>query len=272
MGIAKRTLVLRGKTSHFHRIMKRWKCTCSYDGTDFYGWQSQPTFRGVQDKIEAALSKILKRKIDIFGSGRTDSGAHARGQVFHFDADWSYGEKAMKMALMTLLPDSIQIHSFFEVPVDFHARFSAIGKRYVYQIFRGFAAPEDSRYYFSTGERKTILDFDLMQEASSVFLGKHDFTAYSAASEGVQKGRINPVKTIQKIEMIQEHAKIRIYFEGSSFLYKMIRSLTGALIRVGEEKLTRGDLEEILESKKRTERVKTAPAKGLFLEEVYYKD
>lgn len=244
----------------------RWKCICAYDGTDFDGWQRQPQGGAVQNHIEGALSQIFDQEIQIQGSGRTDAGVHARGQCFHFDAVWSHDIDKMIRALHSLLPTSIKIGSVQKVRDDFHARFSVEGKRYLYNYYLGRAAPVDDRYVWAC--RDIPLDLELMRQGAAVLTGQHDFTAYSA-SHGKDSDP-NPVKTINCIVLKERGKFVRLGVEGSGFLYKMVRSFAGALYAVGRGRLTPKDLEEILESKKRTHRIVTAPAKGLALDKVFY--
>jgi len=247
--------------------MKRWKVKCAYDGTDFQGWQSQVSNNAIQDVIETRLEEIFKTPVRIHGSGRTDAGVHAKGQVFHFDADWEHSPKKLHTALKLKIPPSIQIVTLVKASRDFHARFSAKGKRYAYQLFLGYAPPTETRYYWSLGERD--LDIDAMQRAAKYLLGKHDFSAFAAATRrGETQG--SPVKEIWRLDITKKGPRIRIVTEGSGYLYKMVRSIVGALVDVGIGKLTPSQVKEILSSKKRTRTVVTAPPQGLFLEKVDY--
>jgi len=244
----------------------RWKCTCAYDGTDFDGWQRQPGGGAVQNYIEAALSQIFAQPIQLQGSGRTDGGVHARGQCFHFDADWAHAPEKLTRALHSLLPTSIRIHSVRSVSDDFHARFSVSGKRYIYRYYLGRAEPVDDRYVWAC--RDLPLDLAAMQQAAAVLVGTHDFTAYSA-THGKDYDP-NPVKTVTRLGFTQRGKHLRLAAEGSGFLYRMVRSFAGALYAVGRGRLSPDDIAEILASKKRTHRIVTAPAKGLFLDKVFY--
>jgi tRNA pseudouridine38-40 synthase len=244
----------------------RWKCTCAYDGTDFEGWQRQPNGSAVQNYIETALSQIFDRPIQLQGSGRTDAGVHARGQCFHFDAVWAHAPEKLIRALHSILPTSIRIHSVKPVAEDFHARFSVQGKRYIYRYYLGRADPIEDRYVWAC--RDLPLDIMAMQRAADRLIGTHDFTAFSA-SHG--KGNDpNPVKTVTRLEFKQRGKHIRLDAEGSGFLYRMVRSFAGAFYAVGRGRLTPEEITEILESKHRTHRIVTAPAKGLFLDKVFY--
>lgn len=244
----------------------RWKCTCAYDGTDFDGWQRQPGGGAVQNHIEGALSQIFDRPIQLQGSGRTDAGVHARGQCFHFDAEWTHASEKLMRALHSLLPTSIRIHSVRKVSDDFHARFSVAGKRYFYRYYLGRAEPVDDRYVWAC--RDLPLDLEAMQKAADVLTGTHDFTAYSA-SHGKENDP-NPVKTVTRLAFKQRGKHIRMDVEGTGFLYRMVRSFAGALYAVGRNRLTPEDIAQILESRERTHRIVTAPAKGLFLDKVFY--
>jgi tRNA pseudouridine38-40 synthase len=244
----------------------RWKCICAYDGTDFDGWQRQPGGRAVQNYLEAALTQLFDRAVQIQGSGRTDAGVHARGQCFHFDADWVHASEKLNRALHSILPTSIRINSVRRVSDDFHARFSVTGKRYLYRYYLGRADPVDDRFVWAC--RDLPLDLSAMQAAADVLIGTHDFSAYSATHG--KDSDPNPVKAITRLALKQQGKHLRLYAEGSGFLYRMMRSLAGALHAVGRGRLTPDDIAEILESKKRTHRIVTAPAKGLFLDKVFY--
>ena len=246
--------------------MKRWKCLCAYDGTDFTGWQSQPTGDSVQDHLEAALEAVLKIPVRIHGSGRTDSGVHALGQVFHFDACWNHGSGKLLSALGSHLPSSIKLNSARTVPAYFHARYSARGKRYHYRIYLGKADPFETDYVLSIPYG---LDVDAMNRAGQCLIGKLDFSSFAAENGGDSKME-NPVKDFLAFRISKRGKRIRMTFEASGFLYKMARSLTGALLQVGRAKLSPRDFEQILRNRVRTANVVTAPPQGLFLEKVYY--
>ena len=244
----------------------RWKCTCAYDGTDFDGWQRQPGGGAVQNHIEAALTQIFDLPLQLHWSGRTDAGVHARGQCFHFDANWAHEPEKLIRALHSILPTSVRIKSVKSVSDDFHARFSVSGKRYLYNYYLGRADPVDERYLWAC--RDLPLDLKVMQAAADRLLGTHDFSAYSATHG--KENDPNPIKTITRLQLRQRGKFIRLDAEGSGFLYRMVRSIAGALYAVGRGRLTPDDIAEILESKKRTHRIVTAPAKGLFLDRVFY--
>lgn len=244
----------------------RWKCLVAYDGTAFEGWQAQPGGNTVQDFIERRLGVICARPVRIHGSGRTDSGVHARGQVFHFDHAWPHGPLPLLRALRTGLPEGIQVQSVEPAGERFHARFSATGKRYVYHYHEGWAPPFEVRYTHSL--KKLRLNEAAMNAAAQPLLGRHDFSAF-AANRGIAHGD-DPVKDLWRIEVVRDGPRLRLITEGSGFLYKMVRSLAGCLQDVGTGKLPPEAIAEILKSRRRTHLVTTAPARGLVLDRVFY--
>lgn len=244
----------------------RWKCVCAYDGTDFAGWQSQTGGNAIQDVIEARLAEIFGEAVRIHGSGRTDAGVHARGQVFHFDAAWRHGPAKLHAAMRVKLPRSIQLRSVRAVPATFHARFGAVGKIYHYHVVLGDADPFTRRMAW-TIERGQPLDVAAMIDAAERLRGSHDFAGF-AAFNGTE--RETTVRDLRRLELKRRGRHLRWEFEADGFLYKMVRSLMGALVAVGEGKLTTGDIESVLANPVRTAAVPTAPPQGLFLERVIY--
>lgn len=238
----------------------------AYDGTHFSGWQSQPDNNAVQDFLERRLAEVFKCKTGIQGSGRTDSGVHARGQVFHFDAHWPHDVKKLLSAMRVGLPPTIQVQSARRVPETFHSRFSATGKIYHYEIHHGgYADPFDHPFCWSLPQ---TLDVAAMRAAAKRLVGKNDFRAYSAAGS---VEREDTVRTIHELKIVERGRHLRIVARGDGFLYKMVRSVVGALVDVGLGRLTPDDITAILETKTRTHRVVTAPPNGLFLMKVFYR-
>jgi tRNA pseudouridine38-40 synthase len=243
---------------------RRWKCVCAYDGAGFSGWQSQADKRSLQDAIEACLAGILGAEVRIHGSGRTDAGVHARGQIFHFDAAWAHGPAKLKAALRSGLPATVQIRSIRAVPPGFHARFSATGKIYTYDIHLGDADP-------FTRPRCWIvfrpLDLEAMREAAALLAGRHDFRAFSARG---RPGEEDTVRDLRRLQVVRRGRSVRITAEADGFLYKMVRTLAGTLVSVGEGRLTPEEVGRILRSRERTPSILTAPPQGLFLDRVLY--
>lgn len=262
------TVILRPDIKeHASSEAERWQVTCAYDGTAFRGWQSQPGGHTIQDHLEARLSVIFDKPIRIHGAGRTDAGVHARAQMFHFDGAWPHGPEKLIRALRSGLPDGIQVTNVKHVSSLFHARFSAVGKRYCYRWYAGFAPPWASRYCYSLRQR--TLDVAAMDAAAKQLLGEHDFTAFGAnRGDGTED---DPMKTLWRMAVVQRGKQITFTTEGSGYLYKMVRSLAGTLERVGQGKLEPDAVRAILESGKRPLDVETAPAKGLWLERVFYR-
>ncbi len=237
---------------------------CAYDGTGFSGWQSQAGGLAIQDVIEACLARIFKGPVRIHGSGRTDAGVHARGQVFHFDAAWGHAPEKLLAAMAAGLPPAIQIRSVRAVAAGFHARFAATGKIYTYDLHLGdadpFARPRCWPVY-------RPLDFGAMETAAALLRGRHDFGGFSARRG---PGEEDTVRTLRRLAITRRGRRVRITAEADGFLYKMVRGLVGALVAVGEGKLTPARVAALLEAPRRTPEVVTAPPQGLFLERVIY--
>jgi tRNA pseudouridine38-40 synthase len=245
--------------------LQRWKCTCAYDGTTFAGWQSQAGGTAVQDVIEARLKEIFGAPVRIHGSGRTDAGVHAKGQVFHFDAGWRHGPEKLLAAFRSGLPPQIQVSEVRAAAPDFHARFSAKGKRYVYRVHLGDPDPFTRPFCWAVHRP---LDLAAMRTAAKVLQGRHDFRAFTAVN-GPE--REDTVRELRRLDVTQRGREIRITGEAAGFLYKMMRSLAGVLVHVGEGRLTPADVKAILAAQTRTAAVPTAPAAGLFLMKVFYR-
>ncbi|MCH6256579.1 tRNA pseudouridine(38-40) synthase TruA [Puniceicoccaceae bacterium K14] len=244
--------------------MTRWKCVCAYDGTDYFGWQTQSNQVSVQTVIEKGLQQILKESIAIYGSGRTDAGVHACEQVFHFDHDWRHGASRLLRALSTVIPRDIQISSVVEVDDSFHARFSAKSKRYHYKLFQGTARPFDWKYCWSIPQG---LNLNLVKEALPYLSGERDFAPF-ASNRGVEYE--TTIRNVFASEMYQKDGFIYLSFEADGFMYKMVRSFVGALVNVGLGRLGLEQFCKIVESGKREPLIQVAPPQGLFLEKVFY--
>lgn len=247
--------------------MKRWKCVCAYDGTGFSGWQSQPKGDSVQDAIEGRLADVLGVASRTHASGRTDAGVHAAGQVFHFDADWPHGPEKLAAALRHRLPRAIQIISVREAPADFHARFSAKGKVYEYRLHLGDADPFTRPYAWAILKP---INLTAMRKAAAVLEGRHDFKAFAALNGTEPSEKVGTVRHLKRLQVTARGRHVRVTAEADGFLYKMVRSLVGALVAAGEGKLTSGEIRSFLDSGVRTPLIHTAPPQGLFLRRVRY--
>jgi tRNA pseudouridine38-40 synthase len=245
--------------------MIRWCAHCAYEGSPFYGWQSQAGGNTIQDFIEARLAQLFHHPIRIHGSGRTDAGVHARDQVFHFDAVWKYGSDVLLKALRSGLPSGIQIWDIYPVDSTFHARYSVQWKRYIYYIYEGFPSPFRLRYTYGIGTRR--LSLEPLKDFSTSLMGTHDFTTFGATREALKE---NPVKTVLRLEFIRKGPQIEMVIEATGYLYKMVRRIAGTAIEMALGRLA---LEEVLRPfghREVMKKVTTAPAKGLFLDYVSY--
>ena len=241
----------------------RYKCICSYDGTNFHGFQTQTNLRTVQEEIENVLKIICKKNVIIYPSGRTDAGVHAYGQVFHFDTEIDMGEWNMKNAINSRLPRDIYIKEVEKVSDDFHARFSAKSKEYHYKIALDEFDPLKKNYLYYPSYKK--FDIDKMIESSKIFIGEHDFKSFT------KNHKIdNTIRTIYSIDFEIVNNELIIKFIGNGFLHNMVRILVAMIFMVGIGKLSKNDLETILAQKNRVFAPKTAPANGLYLYKVNY--
>lgn len=247
--------------------MPRIKCTVSYDGTNFSGYQVQPGKRTVQGEMEKALEKLNKgNSIRVSASGRTDAGVHARGQVIHFDTALEIEPARWQVALNSLLPADIAIHSVELVQSDFHARFDAVGKEYRYFLLQSKHRDPFQRNY--AYQFPYELDYEAMKEAAGQLLGTHDFTSFCSAKTEVE----DRVRTLQKIDFYEENGLLVFRFVGDGFLYNMVRILVGTLLEVGTGRRAATSMQELLDCKDRTQAGKTAPGHGLYLWKVFYSE
>lgn len=237
----------------------------SYDGSNYCGYQIQPNLNTIQECLESAVCKVNNSiRKSVHASGRTDKKVHALRQYAHVDLDIDITPKKLKRALNSNLPDDIYINEVLNVNDDFHARYNVKSKEYKYYINMGEYNPIEKDYVFQYNYK---LDVDAMRDAINVFLGEHDFRAFVTDN----KEKENCVRTITdaNIELLDNN-KIVLTFKGSGFLRYQVRNMVGILIRVGENKITKQGVLEILLSKERTSSGKTAPANGLYLVDVTY--
>lgn len=241
------------------------KLTIEYNGKNYKGWQKQPTEITVQDVIEKAIYKITREKVNLNGSGRTDGGVHASGQVANFYTNSNMCGSRFKYALNTVLPKDIAIVESEEVKKCFHARYDAKGKRYKYIIYNDKTRSplcDDFSYHVSYD-----LDINNMTENAKKLIGTYDFTSFASNKTNKE----NKVRTIYDIKLEQKDKKIEIIYTGNGFLYNMVRVITGTLIDIERGKI-KVDILDVLKAKDRTKAGITAPSCGLYLEEVYYND
>jgi len=247
-------------------LMRNIKLTIEYDGTNYSGWQTQQNGPSIQAEIEKALSKITGETIRIVGSGRTDAGVHARGQTANFHTGSKVPADRFSYALNSMLPRDIVIRESCEVPEDFHARYSAKGKKYSYLILNSkfpSALLRNYAYHINYCEK---LDISKLKEAAGYFVGTYDFAGFMSTGSNT----IDTVRTIFEVKVYVEGELIRIEYKGNGFLYNMVRIITGTLIDVGIGKIEPGEIPEIIKSRDRARAGATAPPQGLYLEKVYY--
>ncbi len=245
--------------------MNHFKITMAYDGAAYGGWQQQPNRVSVQQVLESALARIEGERVVAHGSGRTDAGVHARAQVVSCAMNTKLEPAVLLRALNANLPDDARVTHVQRVPPGFHARFSAKSKEYRYQIERGPVADPFRRWY--AWHHPQALDVVAMRRAARVLTGRHDFRALSA---NPMRPVSSTVRTVSKLTISQRDDLLTIAVRADGFLYKMVRTIVGALVRVGEGKMSAEDLSVLLRERARPVRIETAPAHGLFLWKVWY--
>lgn len=247
--------------------MTRYKITIEYDGTNLLGWQKQQEGPSVQSCLETALEAFSGCKTDIYAAGRTDAGVHALGQVAHFDLETDMQLFQIREAFNAHLRDRhfpVSVVEVENVASDFHARFSAVGRGYIYRILnrRARTVLLENRVWHVPFP----LDVEKMKKGAQHLLGHHDFSAFRGA--GCQA--LSPLKTLDKLDISVQGDEIDFTVEARSFLYHQVRNMVGTLKMVGDGKLQPDDIKTILESKQRREAGVTAPACGLYLSKVMY--
>ena len=246
--------------------MRRIRTIISYDGTDYVGWQVQPNGVSVQELLEKALFELTGEQIRIEGSGRTDSGVHARAQVAHFDTNARMSADKFAIAMNTHLPADIRVLYSEECDPTFHARFSAKRKQYAYTVQLGTHADVFTRT--TSLHLHYMPDIAAMQIAAEAVLGTHDFHAFMCSGRQME----NTVRTITRSEWIQNGKYLTYYVEGNGFLYNMVRILVGTMLEIGSGKRPAIDMQHAIESGRRSSAGATAPAHVLCLMRVTYPD
>lgn len=247
--------------------MRNFRILVQYEGTRYQGWQRQDsTGNTIQGKLEMILAKMTGLDfVQVDGSGRTDAGVHARGQVANFKIDTALSAQEVMDYLNHYLPEDIGVISIQEVPERFHSRLNAKGKTYCYRIWNSsLPCVFERRYVYELPER---LDLDAMREAAACFVGKHDFKAFTSN----KKSKKSTVRTIDAIQIENVGNEIVITYSGDGFLYHMVRILTGTLIEVGLGQRSPASVGALLEQNAARELSGAlVPAKGLCLMEVRY--
>ncbi len=245
----------------------RYKITVEYDGTNLVGWQRQKDGPSAQAFLEDAVFGFSHQRTDVFGAGRTDAGVHALGQVAHFDLDMDLSEFKMRESLNALLRElqaPVAVINAEKVGEDFHARFSAKGRGYIYRILnrRGPSPLRTNRVWLVSYN----LDVAAMQKGAQYLLGNHDFSSFRGA--GCQA--LSPVKTLDKLDIERQGEEIIFTVEARSFIYHQVRNMVGSLMQVGNGTYTPEDIKRMLDAKDRAAAGISAPACGLYLNKVMY--
>jgi len=245
--------------------MTRYRVTVEYDGGGFVGWQRQKTGLGVQHALEDAIGKFCGEEVTVFGAGRTDSGVHALGQVAHFDLQRFAEPDTVRDAInFHLKPAAVVLLDACVVDEEFHARFSATGRAYVYRITNRRAPLSLDRH--RSWWVPSALDAEDMQKAANVLVGHHDFTTFRAS----QCQAKSPVKTLDRLHVDHDENELHIYADAPSFLHHQVRNMVGALVRVGKGLWSVDDVRTALKARNRAAGAETAPADGLYLKSVSY--
>lgn len=246
--------------------MVRYKAIIAYDGTNFCGFQRQLNGRTVQEEVEKVLTKLASKRIEIHGSGRTDSGVHALGQVIHFDFPYERPLEKLRFALDTQTPEDISVKSVEKVADDFHARYLAKEKTYEFHVEIGKPRSPFRRFYASYYSYP--LDIERMQRAIGDFVGTYDYSSFCSSGSSVE----NKVRTVYeaRLEVTPERNELIFTFRGDGFLYNMVRIMVGTLLKIGNGRLEEDAIPRIIQAKDRNLAGPTAHPEGLYLKEVRY--
>lgn len=245
--------------------MRNFRMVLQYEGTRYQGWQKQEsTDNTIQGKLEKLLSKMAGSIVEVQGSGRTDAGVHAFGQVANFKMNTEKTPDELMCYINEYLPEDIAVVELCEVHERFHSRLNAKGKKYKYRVLNS-SIPHvfDRRYVYQVTEK---LDIEAMRQAAQKLCGEHDFQAFTSA----KKGKKSTVRRIDRIIIEPVNDEIQFTFIGNGFLYHMVRIIMGTLLNVGKGELKAENIQDILESGNRQQAGPLVPAKGLSLMEVFY--
>lgn len=244
--------------------MRNIQLIIEYDGSNYCGWQRQNNGVSIQQKIEEAILYITSEKINLIGAGRTDAGVHAYAQSANFYTDSKIPIGKMPFAINSALPEDISVIKAIERDEDFHSRYSAIEKTYIYKIYnRRIPSPFYAKYAYHC---PVDIDIVRMAQASRHIIGEHDFTSFMAAGGQVK----STVREVYDIDINKQDDIITISVRGSGFLYNMVRIIAGTLLYTGVGKIEPADIEKIIMSKDRTQAGITLPPCGLYLKEIVY--
>ncbi|MBM4310657.1 MAG: tRNA pseudouridine(38-40) synthase TruA [Deltaproteobacteria bacterium] len=244
--------------------MRTVKLSIQYDGTDYFGWQMQARHRSVQQVLQEALGIVCNHPVTLHGSGRTDTGVHALGQVAHFKTSSAIDMAQLQKGLNSLLPDDVVVREAVEAHPDFHARFDATARTYWYFILNE-AVPSVFYRRYAWHVRKP-LDVAAMRTAAALLVGMHDYSSFQARErEGVCM-----VREVKRVRLKRVGPLLLFEIQATSFLRHMVRGIVGTLVEIGLGKLGAAAMQDILLARDRSHAGPTAPARGLFLKEVRY--
>lgn len=246
--------------------MRNLRFRIAYNGAGYHGWQVQQNAITVQKIVQDRVERLFGRRLDVVGCSRTDTGVHAREFYFHMLTDSAIPCRNIVLAMNSTLPDDVAVLNCDEVPLSFHARYSCIGKEYVYQIWNAthhnpFLRQMAYHYPYPLNEER-------IAAALPYFLGRHDFTSFCSIRSDVEDKN----RTITKAEFRREGNMALFTFRGNGFLYNMVRIMVGTLLFVSEGKILPEKVEWIIQEKNRELAGKTAPARGLYLNRVFYEE
>jgi len=246
--------------------MPRFKLTIEYAGTRYSGWQIQKNARTVQGELDKAVRSVTGRQdFELYGSGRTDAGVHALGQVAHLDVSTSLPAATLRQRINDDLPADINVLDARIVSHRFHARHDAVARTYLYQLATRRTAFAKSYVWWL----REPVDLGRMRDAANAFVGMRDFKSFAQEDDDGAASRSTLV-LVERLDIVEDGALVLLRIEGSHFLWKMVRRIVGVLVEVGGGNMTAGDAAALLSSSSGTPARLTAPASGLFLDRVYY--
>ena len=248
------------------RERRRIKSLIAYNGTRYHGWQLQPRAATVQGTLESCLARITNGPVRLHAAGRTDAGVHALGQVAHFDTASNIAMASLVRGLNSLLPDDIVVRRAVEAPGDFHARYDAVRKTYVYQVYN-HAVPSllRAQHAWQVPQR---LNVPAMKTAAKLLLGRHDFSAFRGALRNDSR---QPVRCLYRLDLRHRPPSLIFVLSADGFLYRMARNIVGTLVAVGRGAILAEAVGAVLGARQRRLAGPAAPAHGLFLVHVSYR-
>jgi tRNA pseudouridine38-40 synthase len=247
-------------------MQRNLKLTIAYDGTDFHGWQRQPTVRTVQEDLEEVARRVIRQHVDVVGASRTDAGVHAQGQVAHLHTTTEIPARNLRRAIAHRLPEDMTVVHLADVPLEFHATQHALAKLYRYRIHNDVHRPVEWHAARHAWHIWWPLDVVRMQAAADLLVGTHDFAAF--ASAGCK--RATTVRTLHRIHVRRHYNSIVIDVEGGGFLYNQVRNMVGTLVEVARGHWPPERVGDVLASCDRRQAGPTAAAHGLCLQWIQY--